>query len=105
MKRIFLILAILAMAATAFAGDDVYKDRVLSINAPARKAVAVTPSDTADLASVPRSLFIGVDGDIAVIMADDTASVILKNATGMLPIMVKRVLATGTTATNIIAVY
>jgi hypothetical protein len=50
-------------------------------------------------------LFIGVDGDVAVIMADDTASVVLKNATGLLPVMVKRVLVTGTTATNIIAVY
>lgn len=105
MKKLFLMLAILMLAGVAFAGDDYYKDRVLTINAPARKAVAVTTSDTADLAAVPRALYIGVDGDITVIMADDTASVLIKNASGLLPIMVKRVLATGTTATSIVAIY
>lgn len=106
MKKLIVALLFLAFTCTAFAADDPYRDRVLDVNASARKAIAVTPSDTVDLATVPRGgLFIGVDGDIAVIMADDTASVVFKNVSGFIPLMVKRVLATGTTATSIVALY
>jgi hypothetical protein len=98
MKRIFLILAILAMTATSYAGDDVYKDRVLSIEAPIRRAVALTPSDTVDLASVPRALWC-TDGNITVIFADDTASVLVSGVSGLVPFMIKRLYATGTTST------
>lgn len=106
MKKLFITLLLISIACTAFAADDPYRDRILDVNASARKATVVTPSDTADLATVPRGgLFIGVDGDITVIMADDTASVVFKNVSGFIPLMVKRVLATGTTATSIVALY
>lgn len=87
------------------AANDPYRDRVLDPTAPARKAFAITPSDTIDVEAVPRSIFVGVDGDVAVLMADDTTSLVFKNVSGLLPIMVKRVLATGTTATDIIGIF
>lgn len=105
MKIIATLILSLLFAFTAFAADDAYRDKINGINAPVRKAVTVTTSDTVDLDSVPRALWIGGDGDVAVIMADDTASVVLKNASGLVPVMVKRVLATGTTATYIVALY
>lgn len=86
------------------AANDPYRDRVLDPTAPARKAFAITPSDTEDVATVPRSIYVGVDGDVAVLMADNTASVVFKNASGLLPVMVKRVLSTGTTATDILGI-
>lgn len=105
MKKLLFTLLLISITCTAFAADDAYRDRVNGINAPVRHAVSVTPSDTVDIASVPRALWVGDDGDIAVILADDTASVIIKNASGLVPLMVKRVLVTGTTASSILALY
>ena len=69
--------------------------------------VSVTPNDTVDLAIAPtKGLYVGVSGNIAVIMADDTEVTIVALAEGMIhPISVKRVKSTGTTATSILAVY
>jgi len=76
-------------------------------NNMATRGVAVVPSDTVDLASPSTGgLCVGVDGDICVILLDDTTPVTLKNrVAGDWPYVVKRVLATGTTATNIVALY
>lgn len=69
-------------------------------------AFAVTPSDSADLTSVCRALYVGVGGDVAVITAGGD-TVTLKNvSSGQILdfVRVKRVLSTGTAATNIIGV-
>jgi len=85
---------------------DLYRDRVLQETAPARKAVAVTKSDTVPLASVPRTIYVGVAGDITAILADDTSAVLFKAVpVGPFPVMVKQIMATGTTATDIVALY
>jgi len=77
-----------------------------SAMAPARKLVAVTPSDTADLAAGPcRALHVGVPGNIAVIAAGDSTAVTLSVGQGILPVAVKRVLSTGTSAASIVALY
>lgn len=69
---------------------------------PARGAVAVTPSDATTLAGV-RALYIGVTGDVAVVTPGRTTSVVFKAApVGILPVQVTKVLATGTTATDIV---
>ncbi len=68
------------------------------------KAVAVTPSDGADLASIAGALYIGGAGNLSLILADDSAAVTFNAAAGdILRLKVKRVRATGTTATNIVA--
>lgn len=81
----------------------------------ARRAYPVTLSDTQDLpasSSMPcyaKALYIGVTGDVVVVTAGDQSNggqgtpVTFKNAVGYMPVMVRRVLATGTTATNILA--
>jgi len=69
-------------------------------------ALAVTPSDVADLSGEPYyAVWVGTGGDLKVDMADGGAAVILSNcASGQLiPIMVERIYATDTTASNIIA--
>lgn len=76
----------------------------MSIQDPGRKAFAVTPSDANELALLPSRLFIGTGGDVAVLAAEDTVSVIYKAASGSyLCIRAKKVLATGTTASAIVA--
>ncbi len=75
---------------------------------PVTDAVAVSPSDTVDLATVPtRGLWIGAGGDVAVNMQGTGTAVVFKGAaTGaILPIQVKRVLVTNTTASSIVALY
>lgn len=72
---------------------------------PARSLIAVTPNNSVDLTFVPKALWIGGAGNVAVIALEDNASVTLNGcqAGQIIPIRVTRVLATGTTATNIVA--
>jgi len=65
----------------------------------------VTPHDTNDLANEPfYAVWVGTGGNLKVDMCSGTGTVILNNvASGqLLPIMVERIYATGTTASNII---
>lgn len=73
-----------------------------TLNLQASKIAAVTPDDDEDF-STPGFLYVGGAGNVAVIAADDTDSVVLHSVAAgtILPIIVKRVLSTGTTASNI----
>ncbi len=65
---------------------------------------AVTPSDSEDLAFVARALWVGGAGDVKVATANGDVLVFAGVAAGsVLPVAVKRVYATGTTATNVLA--
>lgn len=71
-------------------------------------AVSVTPDDSNDLARKGAALYIGVTGDVEVHMADDDSdtAIVFKNVpVGFMPVQVDRVLATNTTATEILALY
>lgn len=74
---------------------------------PAIGAASVTPNDGADLAKIPtRGLWIGGAGNVKVDMADGTTVTFVGATAGsILPVQVKRVYATGTTATSITALY
>lgn len=83
---------------------DTFEHHGSGLTAPITHAVAVTPSDLADLAVVPRALFLGGAGDLTVTLKDDAAAVTLTGAAaGWHPIRARRVWATGTTATTIVA--
>jgi hypothetical protein len=68
---------------------------------------AVTPSDSTDLSPLPRALYIGGDGNVSVDTFGGTESLIFNGAKAgsIIPMAVRRVNATGTTATNIVAMY
>jgi hypothetical protein len=73
---------------------------------PAVYAVAVTPHATNALAEVPQALYVGVGGDLTVRMLGGTADIVVKAAAnGYHPLRVTHVRATGTTATDILALY
>lgn len=67
----------------------------------------VNPSDSQDLTKgTARALWIGSAGDVSIIGAMDTTVVFKSVPAGyLLPVQVKRVNATGTTAGNIVALY
>lgn len=75
----------------------------------ARKALAITKSDSADqgLGGGCRALFIGGAGDVAVIAVGDTSAVTFAGlaAGSILPVQAKRVMSTNTTATSIVALF
>jgi hypothetical protein len=74
--------------------------------APAEGAVAVTPSDSTDLTSLCRALYVGSGGTVNVDVADGSTVAFVGVIGGtILPVRVARVRATGTTATNIVALY
>ena len=80
-----------------------YKD----YTAASGSAEAVTPNDGTDLPRGCRALYVGGAGTIVVMLDKDSASVTLVGvvAGSVLPIRAKRVFATGTTATGLVALY
>jgi hypothetical protein len=87
---------------------------------PARRAIAVTPSDTLDVTNsggdnapcYASGLYVGVSGDVAVVTAADnsnngagTAVTFKAVPVGPFPVQVRRVMSTNTAATNIVGLY
>lgn len=70
-------------------------------------SVAVEPSDTDELNTVINRLYVGVSGDITLVMVGDVSSVLLKSVpVGLLSgLRIRKIFATGTTATNLIGFY
>lgn len=86
---------------------DSFENNQPGLTSPATHAAAVTPADGADLVPIARGIYIGQAGDLAVILDDDSAPVTFVGlAVGVVhPLRAKRVLDTGTTADNIVAVW
>lgn len=119
MRRFFLAFAILLCASSAVAGTpDVPKFYDVNGNVqgslgtadvtsqPCRKYVVITPADGADLAVTVRAIYVGVTGDVSAIGPGDSGStgVVFKSLSAGVwqAIQARRVLATGTTATNLV---
>jgi hypothetical protein len=71
--------------------------------APVTRGVAVTPSDTADLPFVPRTIWVGGAGNLAIVNSDGTTVTLQNLYVGWHDIRTTRILANGTTATLIVA--
>jgi hypothetical protein len=86
---------------------DTFKQQPETEWSPATSSVSVTPSDTEQLTYLSRALYVGVSGNVSVKLRDDTNAVVFVGvAEGtILPLQVKQVTATNTTATNIIALW
>lgn len=71
---------------------------------PADDFIAVTPHASTDIAVLTRALYIGTGGDVVAVKANgDTVTFSNVQAGTIIPIRVRRVNASGTTATNIVA--
>lgn len=82
-----------------------------AIIAPFTRAVAITPSDTEDLAEITRGLNVhkgtgGSTTSINVLLSGDAEPVIMTFQVGfVIPLRIRRVYATGTDATVIVGLY
>lgn len=73
---------------------------------PAAHAFAISPSDSVDVDTQTRGIYVGNGGAIAAIMAGGETVTFAGVATGtILPIAVSRVLSAGTTASGLIGLY
>ncbi|MGL4413908.1 spike base protein, RCAP_Rcc01079 family [Roseinatronobacter monicus] len=80
---------------------DPLANRTLSPAGPATDIIPVTPDDAADLPVMAMSVFVETGGALCfVTRRGETRTVMLDDQT-LLPVVVRRVLATGTTATGV----
>lgn len=73
--------------------------------ATAGHAFAVTTDDANDLAAYAEALYVGVTGDVKVDTANGETVTFKAHPVGYLLCSVRRVYASGTTATNILGLY
>lgn len=85
---------------------DHHANQSEGLTSPYNDAASVTPSDSTDLANTTRALYIGSQGTLSVVMAGsgNTVSFVLDKHE-LLPVRVTRVNATGTTCSNIVALW
>lgn len=95
------------MSTTYDANRDGQRLAATSALSGCRSGFVVTPSDTVDLLHYAKAIRVGADGDVCFIPVNDadgaTLTVTLKAGDVFDMFQIRRVLATGTTATPIIA--
>jgi hypothetical protein len=91
----------------AITPPNIYAERSTLVDSQARNAVAVVPSDTVDLPTPAKALYIGSAGNVTILpinATDDTQTVQFANhPVGYMPVQVRRVMAAGTSASGIVA--
>ena len=87
------------------AASDKHPDKMTQA-APASGAEAVTPHDSTDLGTVSRAIYVGGAGNVAAVMLDGNVVTFSAVPAGtILPIRVKRINSTNTTATLMVSIF
>lgn len=83
---------------------DHFDTRADSVFAPSRKPFPIAPNDAAEISPLPKALYIGTGGDVALRGVDGTQDVVFKNVASGDRIEVRAMYlrATGTTAQDIV---
>ncbi len=77
----------------------------IMVTRPAENAVEITTNDSTDLATDARGVYVGVSGNLKATLVGGTTVTFVGLASGVIhPIQARRIWATGTTATSVIAV-
>ena len=85
---------------------DHHQNQAEGLTAPYNDAAAVTPSDSVDLDNVTRGIYVGSQGNLTVVMAGSGNTITFAlDKHDLLPIRVTRIKATGTTVSNIVALW
>ena len=85
---------------------DQFETNASGLDSPAKHAAEVTPSDSTDLTTFARALYIGGAGDVKIdTVAGETVTFVGITAGSILPVRAARVYATGTSATSIVALW
>ena len=85
---------------------DKFKSYSSSLSSPGANAAAITPSDSVDLPISARAVYVGSSGNASVVTVGGDTVMFANLANGsILPVRVIRVNATGTTASDLVAIY
>lgn len=83
--------------------SDPFQNQASGLQSPAARLADVTPDDGADLAFPTRAIAVGTEGFVRLVtIAGDTGRVFVVPGAPF-PIRARRILATGTSATDIVA--
>ena len=86
---------------------DMFKTHARSLTSPPEDAASITPGDAgSELSHVTRALYVGAAGDLALLMQGG-ATVVLRGVPSgsFLPLRVRQVLASGTSADGIVGFW
>ncbi|WP_265501158.1 spike base protein, RCAP_Rcc01079 family [Paracoccus beibuensis] len=81
---------------------DLFKHNVPGLESPATYLKNVIPDDATDLDLASRAIAVGTEGFVNLITVDGSTGRIFAVPGAPFPIRVRRILATGTTATDIV---
>jgi hypothetical protein len=85
---------------------DTFSSHAPSLASPATNGVAVTASDSTDLAQTSRAIYVGGAGNVAAVMLGGTVLTFVAVPAGtILPIRATRINSTNTTATSMLSLY
>ena len=84
---------------------DSFLNRSVELDSPGRSFAAITPNDAADIPMRPRSLWVGVGGNLACQGTNGNTTVFVNLLPGWHPISPVRILATDTTASSITGIW
>ena len=83
--------------------QDRYESAASGMDSPAIHGFAIVPNDVTELAEVSRALYVGATGAVCARLRSGSTVTLINVAAGtILPIRATHVLATGTTAQNIV---
>ena len=87
--------------------SDSFASNASALDSPGYHAAAVTPNDGSDLATFARALYVGTGGNVTLDTAGgETAVAFVGVAAGtIIPVRAARVRSTGTTASDIVALW
>lgn len=87
-------------------GTDPFSTVQDSIIAPVNHAAAITPHDTNELTNYAKAIYVGGAGDLKLTTPGGSTVTLVGCLAGTIyPIRAKIVFSTGTTATNLVALY
>jgi hypothetical protein len=88
------------------AADNDYPAMFAGVSSPYVGGETVSPSDTVSLTKVSRAIYVGTVGTLSCLMMDGTTVALPTTVAGTIyPLRVERVNLTGTSATNIRALW
>lgn len=87
-------------------GTQKFSESITAQSAPIAYAEEISPHDANELSSYSRAIFVGGDGDLKLTtIGGSTVTLVAVKAGSILPIQAKIVFDTGTTATDLIALW
>jgi hypothetical protein len=85
---------------------DDFESHSAGLSSPATGAQAITPNDSQLLARVPRAIYVGGTGSLSVEMVGGvTVTFQSLQAGAIYPLRIRKVRASGTTATHLVALW